>query len=533
MCDGRATRVLILIVAAAAIAGCRADHTPEVTAALRQIIQEKPAAALRRDIAVPVWKDVAAFYHARDDKPAWILGDDTSAASHVLEVLRTAPAHGFATSDYGEAEITSRLLALTEATSDDAARTRQIAEIDARLTAALLAFGRDVSIGRRSPAAGKNLARVIPEFAATLVKASDDPEGWIDSVRPPHPEYIALETALTSLLYQRDHGGWRPVPTGKFASGVSSASIAALRSRLAAGGHLDAGAAASDAPFSADDELAVKAFQGLHGLKATGAVDGATLAALNVPIDERIRQIALNLERWRAMPDDLGARHLIVNIPSFHLIAREDGKSVLDIRVVVGKLTNKTPVFSSTMSSIVFSPYWNIPDSIVDGETVPAIAKDPAYLARNNIEVLNISNSSTVSYADVDWDDASQRRRLAFRQKPGPGNALGSVKFLFPNQYDVYIHDTPADRLFGRVSRALSHGCVRLEQPEALARYVLRGDPKWDDESIREAMSAGVEKHVRLREPIPVHLVYFTAWVDETGGLHFQPDIYGYDAPRR
>ena len=269
---------------------------------------------------------------------------------------------------------------------------------------------------------------------------------------------------------------------GKFASGVSSASIAALRSRLAAGGHLDAGAAASDAPFSADDELAVKAFHGLHGLKATGAVDGATLAALNVPIDERIRQIALNLERWRAMPDDLGARHLIVNIPSFHLIAREDGKSVLDIRVVVGKLTNKTPVFSSTMSSIVFSPYWNIPDSIVDGETVPAIAKDPAYLARNNIEVLNISNSSTVSYADVDWDDASQRRRLAFRQKPGPGNALGSVKFLFPNQYDVYIHDTPADRLFGRVSRALSHGCVRLEQPEHRRRET-RPAPRTDPRS--------------------------------------------------
>jgi len=253
---------------------------------------------------------------------------------------------------------------------------------------------------------------------------------------------------------------------------------------------------------------------------------------MNVPIGERIRQVALNIERWRAMPDDLGARHLIVNIPSFHLLAREDGKSVLDIRVVVGKLTNKTPVFSSTMSSIVFSPYWNIPDSIVEGETVPAMAKDPAYLARNNIEVLDATNASPVDYSDVDWSDAGQRRRLAFRQKPGRGNALGFVKFLFPNQYDVYIHDTPADRLFSRVSRALSHGCVRLEQPEALARYVLRDDPAWDDESILEAMNAGVEKHVRLREPIPVHLVYFTAWV-ENGGLHFQPDVYGYDKAAR
>jgi murein L,D-transpeptidase YcbB/YkuD len=527
-------RVLILIVAAAAaIAGCRrVDHSPEITAALRHIIEAEPAPALRRAVAVRVWKDVAAFYHARDDKPAWIVDDDASAASHVLEVLRTAPAHGFAAADYGEPEITSRLAALTQA-SDDATRPRQIAEIDAQLTAALLAFGRDVSLGRNSPVSGRNPARVIPEFAPTLARASDDPEGWLDSMRPPHPEYIALETAMISLLHARDRGGWKPVPKGKFAGGESGASVAALRKRLAAGGHLSAGAASSDAPFSAADELAVKAFQGLHGLKATGAVDGATLAAMNVPIDERIRQIAVNLDRWRAMPDDLGARHLIVNIPSFHLLAREDGKSVLDIRVVVGKLTNKTPVFSSTMSSIVFSPYWNIPDSIVDGETVPAIAKDPAYLARNNIEVLDVSNSSTVSYADVDWDDASQRRRLAFRQKPGPGNALGSVKFLFPNQYDVYIHDTPVDRLFSRVSRALSHGCVRLEQPEALARYVLRGQSEWDDETISEAMNAGVEKHVRLREPIPVHLVYFTAWVDENDGLHFQPDIYGYDSPHR
>jgi murein L,D-transpeptidase YcbB/YkuD len=475
---------------------------------------------------------VAAFYHARDDKPAWIAGDDTSAALHVLDVLRSAPAHGFAASDYGEPEITSQLAALEEAKADDVARVRQIAEIDVRLTTALLAFGRDVSIGRKSPASRKNLARVVPEFAATLARSSDDPAGWIDSVRPPHPEYVALQNALISLLDQRNSEGWRRVPAGKFAAGESGTQIVALRQRLAAGGHLNAVAASSAAPLSADDELAVKAFQGLHGLRATGAVDGATLAAMNVTIDERILQIALNLERWRAMPDDLGARHLIVNIPSFHLLAREDGKTVLDTRVVVGKLTNKTPVFSSTMSSIVFSPYWNIPDSIVDGETVPAIAKDPAYLARNNIEVLDVSSAATMSYADVDWDDAGQRRRLAFRQKPGPGNALGSVKFLFPNPYDVYIHDTPADRLFSRVSRALSHGCVRLEQPEALARYVLRGDREWDDTRIRDAMNAGVEKHVRLLQPIPVHLVYFTAWVDENGGLHFQPDIYGYDSPR-
>jgi murein L,D-transpeptidase YcbB/YkuD len=277
----------------------------------------------------------------------------------------------------------------------------------------------------------------------------------------------------------------------------------------------------------------VRAFQELHALKGTGIADAATLAAMNVPLDHRIHQIEVNLERWRWMPNDFGPRHLMVNIPYYHLMARENGKTVMDIRVVVGKPDeHKTPVFSSEMSTVVFSPYWNIPDSIVEGETAPSVARDPAYLAKNNIEILDMSKSggTPVDAARVDWDDAAQLKHLAFRQKPGPNNALGHVKFLFPNEFDVYLHDTPADALFARPGRAFSHGCVRVEEPEALAKYILRGYPEWDDAHMLEAMNAGVEKHVKLKETIPVHIVYFTAWVDEKGGLHFQPDVYGYDA---
>ena len=232
------------------------------------------------------------------------------------------------------------------------------------------------------------------------------------------------------------------------------------------------------------------------------------------------------------MPDDLGDRHLLVNIPYFHVVARENGKPVMDIRVVVGKPDQKTPVFSGEMQTVVFSPYWNIPDSIVEGETAPAVARDPAYLERNNIEILRMSKSGAtpIDSASVDWDDESQLRQLAFRQRPGPGNALGRVKFLFPNEYDVYLHDTPSDSLFARPGRAFSHGCVRVEEPEALAKYILRGYSEWDDDRILEAMHSGVEKHVKLTASVPVHIVYFTAWVDDKGGLHFQPDIYGYDS---
>jgi murein L,D-transpeptidase YcbB/YkuD len=202
------------------------------------------------------------------------------------------------------------------------------------------------------------------------------------------------------------------------------------------------------------------------------------------------------------------------------------------MKVVVGKPDHKTPIFSGMMTTTVFSPYWNVPDSIVEGETAPAAARDPGFLKRNNIEILHLTKSGAepVDPASVNWDDAEELKSLAFRQKPGATNALGHVKFLFPNPYDVYLHDTPADALFERRGRAFSHGCVRVEQPEALASWVLQDAPEWTDEKIVEAMHAGEEQHVKLEQQIPVHLVYFTAWADDAGTVSLVPDVYGYDA---
>lgn len=252
--------------------------------------------------------------------------------------------------------------------------------------------------------------------------------------------------------------------------------------------------------------------------------------AASVGVDRQ--SIALNMERWRWMPDDFGDRHLMVNIPAFHMAAREHGRAVLDMKVVVGTLEHQTPIFSGNMSTVVFSPYWNVPESIAEGETAPAAARDPHYLTRNNIDILRISGGEpvVVDPSKVDWDDPEELKTLSFRQRPGADNALGHVKFLFPNKYDVYLHDTPADALFARPGRAFSHGCVRLEQPEALAKYVLRGRKEWDDERIQAAMLAGTEKHVALTEKIPVHIVYFTVWPNASGGVDSWPDIYGYDA---
>jgi len=252
---------------------------------------------------------------------------------------------------------------------------------------------------------------------------------------------------------------------------------------------------------------------------------------MNVPLVERIRQLRINLERWRWMPDDLGDRHIIVNIPEFHLKAIEGDREVLDIRAIVGRRGDETPVLSETMTTVVFSPYWNIPETIATDETVPEIANDPQFLERNHIEIVRVGDGAAevVDPAAIDWSDPEMLKGLSFRQCPGEQNALGLVKFLFPNPQNVYVHDTPGDHLFSRIGRTFSHGCVRIEQPIALAEYVLRDQPQWTPEAIQAAMNAGNEKHVQIATPIPIYLTYFTAWMDVNGGLNFRDDVYAYD----
>ena len=283
--------------------------------------------------------------------------------------------------------------------------------------------------------------------------------------------------------------------------------------------------------------LAAAADNGFHawldGLKPKHEQYAALQKAFGDPaMAEHADQIALNLERWRWMPDELGGRYIIVNIPSFQLEAHQGAQNVLPMKVVVGTRDNKTPVFSDKMTTTVFSPYWNVPDSIVEGETAPAAARDPGFLRRNNIEILRVTKTGAtpVDPSTVKWDDPEELKALAFRQKPGATNALGHVKFLFPNPYNVYLHDTPADALFARPGRAFSHGCVRVEKPEDLAKWLLLDAPEWTNEKIVEAMHAGDEQHVKLKQEIPVHIVYFTAWADDAGVVGLYPDVYGYDA---
>ena len=252
--------------------------------------------------------------------------------------------------------------------------------------------------------------------------------------------------------------------------------------------------------------------------------------ALQTAAGEDARKIELNMNRWRQLPDDLGERHIRVNIPSFELEVHDNGQIPLRMKVVVGTNENKTPMFSSEMKYVVFSPYWNIPESIMTKETLPKIREDPEYVVRQNLEVVRVSGKrvEVVDPEEIDWETVGETD-IQLRQRPGNGNSLGLVKFLFPNRFNVYLHDTPSDNLFDRLTRNFSHGCIRLEKPQELAEYVLQSQPEWTPERIRKAMHAGAEKHVPLTTPLPVHILYFTAWVDDAGLLHLEKDIYGYD----
>ena len=463
---------------------------------------------------------------------AWSRNTSTKVTDRALAVLASADEHGLDPNAYQLAALTAERDVL--ARKPTAERRQALAVFDVRLTAALIRLGRDVAVGRLEPQAIDRrwkAQRPMPNLAATLAASRNDVREWLPAIQPRHPEYTALMRGLAALRGAEAKGGRLPLRAVAVKPGASHPLVAQLRKRLAATGDLGA-APVQGTRFDAPLENALRQFQEHHGLPPTGRVDPKTLAALNVPLEVRIRQVAINLERWRWLPDDLGARHFRVNIPYFHLDAYEQGKVVLDIRAVVGKQGNETPIFSERMTHVVLSPYWNIPPKIAIDETMPAVSADPAYLDRQNIEVVRVSGdqAAVVDPSTLDWDDDVALEGLRFRQRPGAGNALGFVKFMLPNEYDVYVHDTPADALFSRLGRAFSHGCVRIEEPMELAKYVLRDQPRWTPEAIETAMHVGTETHVKLREPIPVHILYLTSWVDPKGGLHFRDDVYGYDA---
>jgi len=352
-------------------------------------------------------------------------------------------------------------------------------------------------------------------------------------LRPEQASYNKLRQALAIYRGLLVKGEWPTVLRGSLLrKGSMSDRVAELKRRLAASGDMAADGTDGSNIFDAELEQSVISFQKRHGLKADGIVGPATLKALNVPLKKRIRQIELNMERLRWILGNVEQRSIVVNIANFELYVMENGKSVLSMKVVVGKPYWDTPVFTSRMTSVIINPSWNVPDSIARREILKAIRKNPDYLAKESIKILRGwgPREQEINPREIDWSRVTaENLHYRFRQEPGPLNPLGQLKFMLPNKFNVYLHDTPARALFSANVRAFSHGCTRIEKPLELAEYVLRDDPVWTRETLLAAIEEGTEQEVRIPHPLNVHFLYLTAWVDERGTLQFRDDIYGRD----
>lgn len=344
---------------------------------------------------------------------------------------------------------------------------------------------------------------------------------------PVNQYYIRLKEKLRLYRDIQKKGGLPMVVTDKksLSVGDSNACLVMAKQHLLLTGDLKA----NDNSIVFTDSLAkaIMNFQGRMGLTETGKLDLATINELNRPIDFRIKQMMVNMERLRWVPVEVEKDHLLVNIPEFRVHIFENGKLSWAMNVVVGKAAKQTSIFKGNLSQIVLNPYWGIPTSIARNEILPILKRNPSYLSRNNMEVL--SGGKVVNPDGINWNSYKTSVPFTFRQRPGKNNALGKIKFLFPNNFHIYLHDTPAKGLFGETKRAFSHGCIRVQEPKRLALYLLRANPTWNEEKVDKILKTDRETIIRVHPTVPVYIAYFTAWVDSKGQLNFRNDLYHLD----
>ena len=479
---------------------------------------------------------------------AWFDGERPGAqARQAVELLSAAASHGLEPRDYDAATLEQAVRRAGQGAPLDAGR---IAQLESALSTSMQRYLADLHDGRVDPRQldqDYNPPHREAFDPAAVLQAALAARRLPDAVReaaPQVPLYEHLREAMARYRALGDPAAWRqplpPLPAdkrgggGKLEPGMPYAGLMVLAQRLVVLGDFapDALPSVDAARYQAPLVEAVVAFQQRHGLAADGVVGKATLAQLQVPPAARVRQIELALERLRWTPLMQGPRMIVINIPEFVLRAYEvrDGRIGLheEMKVVVGKaMRTRTPLFDEDMRFIEFSPYWNVPPSIARGETVPKLRSDPGYFDREGFEFVGPDGSVNTTLSEAVLDDVlAGRSRI--RQRPGPKNALGDIKFVFPNRANVYLHHTPATQLFERERRDFSHGCIRVERPVALAKFVLQGMPEWTEERIRQAMARGESATLRLAEPVPVLIAYGTTLV-KRGQTYFFEDLYGQD----
>lgn len=470
-----------------------------------------------------------AIYRAHDHAPLWT---NPRSVQQLLEAIRSSKRDGLNPADYNLQTLENLLRREQDIATDNALA----AGLDLLLTDSLIRLGYHLSFGKVDPEAldpDWNMTRYIEDMDALVRQAEAIRTGNVDlliqSLRPQAPAYARLQVALAHYRELQENGGWQPLPPGEtLKPGMSGERVAALRRRLISSADIPAEPAGSMA-FDAALETGVRNFQKHHGLEADGIVGKATLAALNVPVEQRIDQIRANLERARWVLHDLPQTYILVDIAGFRVAYTRNGEIRWQARAQVGQPFRKTPVFRSRMTYLEVNPTWTVPPTILEKDVLPAIRRDPDYLSKRDMLVIDY-DGNPVDAATIEWNKSTGRNfPYLLRQRPGPNNALGRIKFMFPNKHAVYLHDTPSKALFEKTTRAFSSGCIRIEKTYDLAGLLLEGDPNWDRERILEAVVSLQTRSIPLRQPVSIILLYWTVGFTPEGDVLFKQDIYDRD----
>lgn len=453
----------------------------------------------------------------------------------IISVIQNAADDGLNPDDYHRKEIESlvgRIVTSDKVPADD------IGRLEFLLTDAFSLLSSHIAEGKTDPRA------LYPQWKLTRRNLRKDWSSFVDSTLlygninealqnliPKHNEYVNLKIALAKYRNIKENGGWGSFKTNmhKLEPGIRHPDIALLRKRLEVTQGLIRFNPGDTDLYDNNLVEQVKLFQKLNGLDPDGVVGKTTIGALNIPVEERIKTIEANLERWRWINDDLGKEYILVNIAGFNLKVVKGDSTVIQSQAIVGRDFTQTPVFSSMMKYIVLNPDWSVPHQIIVDEIVPEVIKDSTYLAKNDMQIVDF-DGNPIDPVSIDWRSIPEKGfPYMIRQAPGPKNPLGRIKFVLPNDFEVYIHDTPGRSLFSASTRAFSHGCIRINRAQDLAEYFLKADPAWTPENVQKAIDSGKEQIIILKEPIPVHILYLTAWADNDGTVYFTRDVYSRD----
>lgn len=519
-------------------AQCYADSNDDYKYILSEFLEVGPAAHLDINVhgrnSENIDKALTEIYSSNGLQPFWIEnGKPSQRATDIISVLENAESHGLDPSAYFVELINQH---------KDSKHPADMIRLDILLSIGMMRYVADQREGRIqarkiNPVLFESASDVEVDWAVLRPAAfqAADMKVFLDQQAPPFLQYRELQKKLAEYRSLAASGGWPTIPHGEtLKPGMDNPRVIKVRQRLAATGEL-AEDNLANTMFDPELEEAVKRFQKRHNLNADAAIGKLTLAAMNVTVKARINQIIVNMERYRWLKRDIQDRMVVVNIAGFQAYAGVPGNFDLSMPVVVGKLRHETPVFSDTIKYVDFNPYWNLPPSIARNETLPKLKQDSSYLQKHNMKIFQGwgDGAKELDATKIDWSKVSKKdmNQYHVRQEPGPDNALGTLKLVFPNKYDVYLHDTPAHELFKREKRAFSHGCIRMGRAVEMASWVLGGEEKgWGIERVKEVINTRKRKVVVLENPVPVHILYRTAFVDTNSNtLHFYDDVYGRD----